>query len=211
MDDLTLTVTLFAEPGPQNTEATLRRALERARELSLEHVVVATDSGKTARRALEVFAPGFTVIAVSNPPGMELPLEMLHDYLPRFREHRRALATSGVRSVPASLSQEAVTSLEQRGAKVCRVDWQGVADYTQSDLGALDRVGIGLRVALTCCVAAQLRRQLAPGLDVLALAGTGFGGGGADTAIVVRTAAAWPDWRVLELIARPRVSPPSER
>ena len=46
--------------------------------------------------------------------------------------------------------------------------------------------------------------------EVLALAGTGFGGGGADTAVVVRVAQRWPDWRLLEVLARPRVSPPSE-
>ena len=38
-----------------------------------------------------------------------------------------------------------------------------------------------------------------------------FGGGGADTALVIRTGDTWADWRVLETICRPRVSPPSER
>lgn len=211
MDDLTLSITLFAEPGPQNTETTLQRALERARALSIAHVIVATDTGKTARRALEVFPrPPFTIVAVSNPPGIDLPVASLHDYLPRFKEHRRSLEAKGVKSVPASLASAAASELERAGATVRRVDWAGVSTFTNADLGALDRVGVGLRVGVTIALTAHLTRAIPPGVDVVTLSGTGFGGGGADTALVVRTAAAWCDWRVLETIVRPRVSPPSE-
>jgi hypothetical protein len=210
MDDLTLPVTFFAEPGPQNTETTLHRALERATALSISQIVVATDSGKTARRVREVFPPAFSVVAVSNPPGIDLPIDSLHDYLPRFKEHRRSLEAKGVKSVPASLSHAAVTELERLRVQVRRVDWSAVSEFCNVDLGALDRVGVGLRIGLTIALTAHLSRVIPPDVDVVTLSGTGFGGGGADTALVVRTAATWREWRVLETIVRPRISPPSE-
>lgn len=38
----------FDEPGPQNTEALIKVVEERIRETEIEHVVVASDSGRTA-------------------------------------------------------------------------------------------------------------------------------------------------------------------
>jgi hypothetical protein len=204
------TVTYFAEPGPQNTEATLREALRRAKELGVEHVVVASDTGKTAEETLRAFGSGFRVVVVTNPPGVALPVSKLHDYLPRFREHRQALEASGVQKVPCSLSEEKVAALREAGATVLRVDWKRVSAYARSDLRAIDRIGVGVRVALSVALCARLADVVPAGADLIGIAGTGFGGGGADTAIVVRTAAAWRDWRVLETIVRPRESPPSE-
>lgn len=210
MDDQRVTVTYFAEPGPQNTEATLAAARRRAEELGLRRLVVATDTGKTARATLAAFGPPFRVAAVTNPAGVALPVAKLHDYLPRFREHRAALERQGVGKVPCSLTAEQAAELERAGAAVVRVDWKAIQAFTRMDLRALEKVGVGVRVAVCCVLAARLAGVVAPGEETIALAGTGFGGGGADTAVVVRAAAAWRDWRVLETIARPRESPPSE-
>jgi hypothetical protein len=134
----------------------------------------------------------------------------LHGYLPRFAAHRDALAQRGVPAVPVSLAVQDATALESAGAKVVRVDWQRFQAFTGSGLRSLDWFGVGVRVALTICVAAYLEGVLPADAEMLALAGTGFGGGGADTAVVVRSARRWPDWRLLEVLARPRVSPPTE-
>jgi hypothetical protein len=206
------TILYHDEPGPQNTEATFAAAERRVRELGLELIVVATDTGKTARAALARFRPaGCRVVAVTNPPGMKLPVSGLHDYLPRFREHREALLRRGVREVPASLSEAERAALEREGASAVRVDWERLVRYTGSNLGDLDRVGVATRVALTIAIAAHLAGAVPAGVELVALAGCGFGGGGADTALVVRSAARFADWRVLETLARPRVSPPSEQ
>lgn len=210
MDDQRVTVTYFAEPGPQHTEATLAAARRRAEELGLRGIVVATDTGKTARAALAAFGAPFRVTAVSNPPGVALPLARLHDYLPRFREQREALARRGVVKVPCSLTAEQAAELERAGATVLRVDWKAIQAFTRMDLRSMERIGVGVRVAVCCALTAVLAQAVPAGEDVVALAGTGFGGGGADTAVVLRTAAAWRDWRVLETLVRPRESPPSE-
>ncbi len=210
MEDQVLEVMLFAEPGPQNTERTLEIGRRRLRALSLTHVVVASDTGKTARRVLESYGADCSVVVVSNPAGLMRPVAKLHAYLPRFAAHRDALAERGISAVPVSLTVEDAAALQSAGARVVRVDWQRLQAFTRSGLRSLDWYGVGVRVALTVCVAAHLQGVLPVDAEVLALAGTGFGGGGADTAVVVKSARRWVDWRLLEVLARPRVSPPTE-
>ena len=45
----------FLKPGSQNTDATLEAARERARELGIRDIVVASTYGDTAFKAAEVF------------------------------------------------------------------------------------------------------------------------------------------------------------
>ncbi|MBI5489965.1 MAG: hypothetical protein HY905_21705 [Deltaproteobacteria bacterium] len=85
-----------------------------------------------------------------------------------------------------------------------------LAAFARGDWHAVERIGVAVRVAVCVALAAHLDGQLPAGEEAVALAGTGFGGGGADTALVLRPAATWRDWRVLETIARPRESPPGE-
>jgi hypothetical protein len=202
--------TLFEEPGPQNTALTISAALQRGQALGLKTLVVATDTGKTARQVLLAASGSMAVVAVSNPAGMALPITKLHDYLPRFREYREALASKGMATVPASLSEAEAQQLRDQGATVLRVDWRKLAAFTRNDLRAIECIGVGVRVGVTVALASMLAGAINAGDDVVTLSGTGFGGGGADTALVVRTAARWRDWRVLEILARPRVGPPSE-
>jgi hypothetical protein len=211
VEDRTVPVTYFDEPGPQNTTATLDAALARARELDIEHIIVASDTGKTARQALERYAADRTVIVVTNPAGVEVPVTKLHDYLPRFREHKEQLIAAGRLSILASLSDEVVAELEQAGAVVLRLDWQQLQQFVRISLRAIDWVGVGVRVGLCISVWAHLAGKVPADAEVIAVAGTGFGGGGADTAIVVRTAERWLDWRVVEVVARPRLSSPTEQ
>ncbi len=150
------------------------------------------------------------IIVVTNPAGMALPLTKLHDYLPRFRKHKQQLVEAGATTVPASITPEVAEELGRAGATVTRIDWRRFAALTGGSLAAVDRVGVGTRVALMASVWACHAGLVPPGVEALAIAGTGFGGGGADTAVVVGTATSWRDWRVLETVARPRESPPSE-
>ena len=211
MADLADRSRYFDEPGPQNTEETLAAALQRAQQLGLTTLIVASDTGKTPRRALELLAEGMQLIVVTNPANVALPLTKLHDYLPRFRKHRAALVAQGVERVPASLAPQVVDELQAAGATVLRIDWQALVKYVRMDLAAIDRIGVATRVAITVALWARIAGALPPGEEVVSVAGTGFGGGGADTALVIRAGETWRDWRVLETIVRPRVSPPSER
>lgn len=209
MQDLALTVTYFAEPGPQNTDTTLTIALDHARTRGIDTIVVASDTGKTARAVLER-SEAHKIVVVTNPANLRFPVAKLHDYLPRFQQHKQSLLDQGTKVIPCSLSSEVFDELQSAGAAVTRIDWKRLQAFTRSGLGSIDRVGVGMRVGLTIVAWAQVAGVVEADREVIALAGTGFGGGGADTAIVVRTAARFPDFRVLLTLARPRVSPPSE-
>lgn len=210
MDDQIVDVHYFSEPGPQNTEATFAAALSRARELGLKHVVVATDSGKTAFRALEVFGDEYEIIAVTNSDKMMLPLSRLHDYTERFKKYRDGLAAKGLKGIHVGVSAEAMEELKEKGIQVSRIDWKRFNAFVRRDVNGIEVLGVAVRVALTCSVWAKVVRYLPKGeVDVIAIAGTGFGGGGADAALVVRTNDQYKDFRVLETLVRPRVSPPS--
>ncbi len=47
-------IVYFDKPGKENTEETLRLAVERARELGIKHLVVASSYGDTALKAIEM-------------------------------------------------------------------------------------------------------------------------------------------------------------
>jgi len=47
-------IVYFDKPGPGNTEEVLRLARKRAQELGIKTIVVATNEGNTALRAIEV-------------------------------------------------------------------------------------------------------------------------------------------------------------
>ena len=59
-------ITYFEKPGPQNTEKTISAAKDRADEIGIKDVVVATNHGKTALKTMEVFnSADANIIAVS--------------------------------------------------------------------------------------------------------------------------------------------------
>ena len=55
----------FEKPGPKNTEETLNLAKERAEELGIRNIVVASTTGETGVKASEVFK-GYNLIVVSQ-------------------------------------------------------------------------------------------------------------------------------------------------
>ena len=65
-------ITYFNQPGSTNTEEVLRLAKERAKELGIQHVVVASTTGETGVRASETFK-GIKVVAVSHSTGFKEP------------------------------------------------------------------------------------------------------------------------------------------
>ena len=62
----------FDNPGSENTEVVLRIARQRAEEPGIKNIVVASTSGDTAVKAMDVFQ-GLRVIAVSHVTGMREP------------------------------------------------------------------------------------------------------------------------------------------
>ena len=67
-----LKTTYFASPGSDNTDDVLRIAKQRAEELGITTILVASTRGETAVKAADVFG-GMKVIAVSHATGMREP------------------------------------------------------------------------------------------------------------------------------------------
>jgi len=62
----------FDTPGSENTEAVLRIALQRAEELGIKTIVIASTTGDTAVKSMDVFQ-GLKVIAVTHITGFRTP------------------------------------------------------------------------------------------------------------------------------------------
>lgn len=80
---------LWEKKGPQNTDSTVQAALERARELGIRHLVIATNSGKTVEKFLD--KSDIELICVTHHTGFAAPGE---NEMPP--EKRRLLQEKGV-------------------------------------------------------------------------------------------------------------------
>lgn len=179
----------FAQAGAANSERCLQAAQERAAELGIEHIVVATTSGQTGARAAEVFR-GRQVVVVTHSAGFKGPnIQELQ------AEHRR--------------------TIEEAGAKVltCQHAFGGVGRAIRRKLGTyqVDEVMAfvlrtfcdGVKVACEITLMATDAGLIPAGREVIAIGGTGQG---ADSALVLRSANSQDclDLRVLEVICKPR-------
>lgn len=72
-------------------------AKERATRFRVRNVVVATNTGATANRVLEVFGPDYLVIAVGNPASAHQRGLVYHQGV--TEETRRSLEQKGVKVV----------------------------------------------------------------------------------------------------------------
>jgi len=186
-----LTVHYFEKPGPQNTDITLRAALERARALGIRQVVVASSHGETARRAQALFGPaGVRVIAVSICHGFEA------DGWTMTPEERRAVEATGA---------TVLTGIHALGDDVNSAFSEKFGGRAPSEIvrETLYCFSQGTKVAIEITLMAADAGLLDMSQDVIAIAGTDSG---ADTALVLTPA--YPrkflDLRVREFIAKPR-------
>jgi len=85
-------VVYFEQPGPENTEAALELARQRAEALGITKVVVATTTGDTALRAAQA-VPGRQLIAVVRPPREGRAERLAPEAAARLRELGCSLLT----------------------------------------------------------------------------------------------------------------------
>jgi hypothetical protein len=178
----------FDRQGKENTIKTLSLAYERAKELGIDEVVVASTKGDTAYQALELFR-GVKVVAVTYHNG--------------FKEPFRTVMPEDVRA-----------DLEQKGARVvCATHaLSGVERSLFKKYGGsypvlliadtLRLFGQGLKVAVEISIMAADAGTLSGG-DIVAIGGSGRG---ADAALVLRPANQSDlfDMRIREVVCKPR-------
>jgi hypothetical protein len=180
---------LFETNGPANTTAVAALAIDAARQRGIEHIVVATCTGRTVRHLLPA-ARDFRLTAVTHACGFASPgvQEMAV-------EARSELEAAGVRV----LTTTHVLSGAERGLSR---KFGGIGPV-EVIANALRMFGQGVKVGVEVAVMALDAGVIPFGRDVLAIGGTNEG---ADTAIVVRPAHANAilDTRVVEIICMPR-------
>ena len=178
---------VFAEAGPDNTQATLDLVVERAKELSIEQIVVATSTGRTALEAAKRFDG--TVVAVTLSAGH------WDRYCPPDPEIMAECQEMGVDILTATHSL------------------LGGIDAAMRSTGGLAAAEIvartyyticqGAKVAVECALMAADAGLLEMDEEAVSIAGTGEG---ADTALVLQPAYSntFFDLRIREILAKPR-------
>ena len=188
-----VTVLYFDQPGRANTDLILAAAIRRALALGIDHLVVATNTGATGRRALEVckelgFAGQLVVVSehcgFSEPGVQSMPAEV-----------RGELEAAGVRIV---VGTHALSSI----SRSYRMKWGGM-DMLETIAEAYRRVSQGFKVCIEISLMAADAGEIPVDRDVVAVAGSG---GGADSAIVLRPANQnrFFDLKVREVVGMPR-------
>ncbi|NIN53604.1 MAG: hypothetical protein GTN80_10895 [Nitrososphaeria archaeon] len=181
-------ITYFKSPGLENTDETLRMARERADELGIKEVVVASTRGDTAVKATEVFR-GCNVVVVTHATGWrEAGFQELSN------EKRKIIEGNGGK----------VLTCPHLFAGVDRAirDKFGTAYPTEIIAQTLRFFGEGTKVAVEIVAMAADAGLISADSNVVAIAGSSKG---ADTALVIKPANSKRifDMKVKEIIAIP--------
>ncbi len=185
----------FDKPGAENTADAARFAVERAREIGLKTIVVASSSGKTAQVFFNTIkGSGLSLVVVTHAIGFTKPGEWEFDSALAAR-----LRAEGVTIVTGTHTLSGLERALSRSSKV------GGGSRTEAIAEALRRiVANGLKVAVECVMIAADQGAISIDSEVIAVGGTASG---ADTVCVVRPAhtANFFDVQVREIVAMPRV------
>lgn len=178
---------LWEQSGRVNTEATVTAAVTRAKELGIKQVVVASNTGATARKFLD---SGLDIVCVTHqvgfrePGGDEMPADARHE-----------LQAAGIKVL--------TTTHLFRGVNRGIVLAHGGYDPGMVVSDTLRLFGQGTKVAVEVAVMALDAGLISHGHDVVAVGGSSRG---ADTALVLRPAHSgqFLQTKIREIICKPR-------
>ena len=181
----------FGKAGRENTHDVLEATSQRARQLGISTVLVATCSGKTAMEAIGHLGPDIQVIAVTHYTGFVRP-----DHQELNDETRRALESKGVRVLTGQHAFGGVG----RGIRIALKTYQveEIMAYT------LRMFGQGTKVAVELALMAADAGLVRTDEDVISIGGTATG---ADTALLLRPANSSDvfNLKVKEIICKPSI------
>ncbi len=153
-------IVYFESGGKHNTEATLRLVKERAEKRGIKNVVLASVTGFSAEKALEIFKDSeikLTVVGLKGPGFPEFPKEL----------------------------QE---KLKKLGHNLCYAS-DVKYEFPETVQDTLRRFSEGFKVCVEVALIAADAGYVRPGEEIIAVGGTGAigyeRGGGVDTAIVM--------------------------
>jgi len=185
-----LKTTYFENPGRDNTEETLRIAKQRAEELGIKTIVVASTVGGTAVRAMDVFQ-GMKIVVVTHTAGFREP------NVQQFTEENRKIV-EGKGGIILTTAH-AFTGLS--GAMRKKFNTYIIGDIVAQTLRIF---GQGMKVVCEIALMAADAGLARTDEDVICIAGTGRG---ADTVVVLRPANSTDffDLQVKEILCKPHL------
>jgi len=185
-----LNTVYFKNPGGENTEEVLSIARKRAEELGIKTMVIASTSGNTAVRAMDVFQ-GLRVVVVTHVTGMREP-----DSQEFTDENRKKVESKGGKIVTAAHAFSGVNRAIRN-----KYNMPTLGDIIADTLRIF---GKGLKVACEITMMAADSGLVCTGEDAIAIGGTG---NGSDTAVVLRPANShnFFDLKIKEILCRPHL------
>ena len=180
-------ITYFERPGPENTEETIKLAYERAAELGITDIVVASTHGGTALKVADVFKdPKFNIVAVTISEGYKEEGWTMTD------EERVRLKERGIKVFTGTHSLSGGVAEAFGRPSVKDVIAQTFYRFSQ-----------GMKVCVEVLLMAADAGLIPVDREVIAIAGTGEG---ADTAIVVKPSYSrkFRSLKIREIICMPR-------
>jgi len=178
----------FDQPGGENTEAVLRIAKQRAKELGIKNIVVSSTRGDTAVRAMDVLK-GFRVIVVTHVTGFKEP------NIQQFPEESRQIVESQGGVILTTTHAFSGLSKAMRNKYNMFVLGEVIAD-------TLRIFGQGMKVACEIPLMAADSGLVSTDEDVISIAGDSRG---ADTAVMLRPVNTdkFFDLKVKEVLCKP--------
>ncbi len=221
----------FNEPGPANTEHILDLARERVETLGIRQVIIAAQTGVTVRKFIEVAGDlNLNIVAVTNPKEAKMAVSVLYNKYEKTKMLKDDYRRQGVEHFTSAVSEEDREYFERQGIRVCYIqDILGIGGRgpdeqrdirsklnpfmprhlrpldieAGADLSLLTIISQGFRVLIGITVVSVDRGFVPEGETVLSIAGTGFAGGGADTAAVLRAGSSVKRCLVKEILGFP--------
>ena len=181
-------IAYFDEPGKQNTDEVLRLVKRRAEELGIKSILVASTTGDTALKAMEVFK-GARIVAVSHSTGMRQP--NIQDFT---EENRQKLVSAGGAVLTA-------THLFSGLGRAMRKKFKMYL-FEETVANTLRMFGQGMKVVCEIALMAADAGLVRTDEDIIVIGGTGRG---ADTAVVLRPVNSedFFDLKVREILCKP--------
>jgi len=190
MGNIVCKTVYFEKPGPKNTEETLKLAKERAEELGIQNIVVASTTGETGVKAAEVFR-GYNLVVVTHVTGFKKP--NVQQFLPK---NRNIIETNGAKTLTTT------HALGTLGRAVNKKFGTIQVDEIAANIFRL----FGQGVKVTCEIACMATDAGLIRTDEEAIV-IGGSGGGADTTVVLKPSNthAFFDLRIKEIACKPRL------
>jgi hypothetical protein len=181
----------FEKPGPQNTEKTISIAKDRADEIGVKDIVVATNHGKTALEAKKAFKGlDVNIVAVSICEAFE------DEGWTMTCEEKMELENEGIK---------VLTSIHALGDGVgsAFAEKFGGKPIEEIVTNTLYRFCQGMKVCVEIVLMAADAGMIPLDREVMAIAGTDEG---ADTCIIVKPSYArkFLEFEIREILAKPR-------